>query len=57
MTENQHRPPSIIKELWLYLKLRKKYWLFPVIIVMVVLGGLIILAPASPASPFIYTLF
>lgn len=57
MEQQSEKSPSLIKELWLYLKIRKKYWLFPIVIVLVVLGGLIILAPASPASPFIYTLF
>ena len=48
---------SFIKELWRFLKAKKKLWLFPVIIVMVILGGLLVLAQGSVIAPFIYTLF
>jgi hypothetical protein len=48
---------DFIKELWTFLRLRKKLWLAPVIIVMVMLGGLLILAQGSVVAPFIYTLF
>lgn len=48
---------SIIKELWSFLKERKKFWLFPVIIVMLFLGALIVLAKGSAIAPFIYTIF
>lgn len=48
---------SIIKELWRFLKARKKFWLFPVIIVMLFLGALIVLAKGSAIAPFIYTIF
>jgi hypothetical protein len=49
---------SFIKELWKFLRARKKLWLLPIIIVMVVLGGLLILAAKSSVdAPFIYTLF
>lgn len=48
---------SFIKELWVFLRLRKKLWLAPIIIVMVLLGGLLILAQGSVIAPFIYTLF
>ena len=48
---------EIIKELWMFLRVRKKLWLAPIIIVMLVLGGLIILAEGSVMAPFIYTLF
>lgn len=48
---------SIIKELWSFLKARKKFWLFPVIIVMLFLGALIVLAKGSAIAPFIYTIF
>lgn len=48
---------SFLKELWAFLKARKKIWLFPMIIVMVLLGGLLILAQGSVLAPFIYTLF
>jgi len=49
---------SFLQELWKFLKVRKKLWLLPIIIVMVVLGGLLILAAKSAVvGPFIYTLF
>ena len=48
---------DFIKELWAFLRLRKKLWLAPVIIVMVMLGGLLIVAQGSVVAPFIYTLF
>ena len=48
---------SFIKELWAFLRVRKKRWLAPIIIVMVLLGGLLILAQGSVIAPFIYTLF
>jgi len=48
---------EIIKELWTFLKVRKKLWLAPIIFVMVMLGGLLILANGSVIAPFIYTLF
>lgn len=49
---------SFLKELWKFLRARKKLWLLPIIIVMVVLGGLLILAAkSSVVAPFIYTLF
>lgn len=48
---------SFIKELWAYMRTRKKYWLLPIFLMMVVLGGLIVLAQGSAVAPFIYTLF
>lgn len=44
-------------ELWSFLKIRKKLWLAPVIIVMVVFGALIIFTQGTVVSPFVYTLF
>ncbi len=44
-------------ELWNFLKARKKLWLAPIIVVMVILGGLLVLAQGSVVAPFIYTLF
>lgn len=46
-----------IKELWAFLRVRKKLWLLPIIIVMIMLGVLLILAQGSVVAPFIYTLF
>ena len=48
---------SFIKEFWEFLKERKKYWLFPIIIVLVIFGGLIVLGQGSVIAPFIYTIF
>ncbi len=48
---------SFLGELWQFLRARKKFWLLPIILVMLVLGGLLILAQGSAVAPFIYTLF
>ncbi|MAS00487.1 MAG: hypothetical protein CMH24_03910 [Nitrosomonadales bacterium] len=48
---------EFLRELWLFLKIRKKLWLAPIIIIMLILGGLLILAQGSVVAPFIYTLF
>jgi hypothetical protein len=48
---------DFIKELFSFLKARKKLWLAPIIIVMVLIGGLLIFAQGSVVAPFIYTLF
>lgn len=48
---------SFLKELWAFLRVRKKLWLAPIIVVMVLLGALLILAQGSVVAPFIYTLF
>lgn len=48
---------EFLKELWAFLRIRKKLWLAPIIIAMVALGGLLILAQGSVIAPFIYTIF
>jgi hypothetical protein len=48
---------SFLKEMWSFLRSRKKLWLAPIIIVMVVLGALLVFAQGSIVAPFIYTLF
>ncbi len=48
---------EFLKDLWQFMRERKKVWLAPIIIIMVLLGGLIILAQGSAVAPFIYTLF
>lgn len=48
---------NLIIELWYFLKVRKKLWLAPLIFVMLLIGGLLILAQGSVVAPFIYTLF
>lgn len=48
---------SIFSELWVFMRERKKFWLLPIIFIMVLLGGLLVLAQGSAIAPFIYTLF
>jgi len=48
---------ELVRDLWEFMRERKKFWLAPIIIVMVMLGGLIILAQGSAVAAFIYTLF
>jgi uncharacterized protein DUF5989 len=48
---------SFVCELWAYLRIRKKYWLIPTLIIMTVLGALIVLSQGSAIAPFIYTIF
>ena len=48
---------DFIKEFWEFLKIRKKYWLLPIILVLVIFGGLIVLTQGSAVAPFIYTIF
>ncbi|MGB5716917.1 MAG: DUF5989 family protein [Gammaproteobacteria bacterium] len=48
---------SFLAELWDFLRVRKKFWLLPILIMMVLLGGLIVLSQGSAVAPFIYTLF
>lgn len=48
---------SILAELWSFLRARKKLWLTPIVIMLLVFGGLVILVQGSAVAPFIYTLF
>lgn len=48
---------DLIKDLWEFMRVRKKFWLAPIILVMLLLGGLIVLSQGSAVAPFIYTLF
>tara|TARA_S200000501_G_C20156392_1_gene453855 strand:+ start:19 stop:168 length:150 start_codon:yes stop_codon:yes gene_type:complete len=48
---------DFIREFFEFLMVRKKYWLLPIILVLVIFGGLIILAQGSAVAPFIYTIF
>jgi len=48
---------SFLAELWSFLCVRKKFWLLPIIIMMVLFGGLIVLSQGSAVAPFIYTIF
>ena len=48
---------QFVKEVWAFLRARKKFWMLPIFIVMAVLGALIVLTKGSVVAPFIYTLF
>ena len=48
---------DVLKDLWDFLKIRKKFWMAPIIIVLLLLGALIVLSQGSAVAPFIYTLF
>lgn len=48
---------SLLRELWEFMRVRKKFWLLPIMVMMLVLGGLLVLAQGSAVAPFIYTLF
>lgn len=48
---------GFIAELWTFLRVRKKFWLLPVLVMMAVFGGLVVLSQGSAVAPFIYTIF
>ena len=48
---------ELLQDLWAFMRERKKFWLAPIIVVMVLLGALIVLTQGSAVAPFIYTLF
>ena len=48
---------SFVRELWAFMRSRKKFWLLPMIVVMLLLGGLLFVAQSSAVAPFIYTIF
>ena len=48
---------EFVKEFWLFLRERKKFWLLPIIIALALVGSLLVLAQGSAVAPFIYTLF
>jgi hypothetical protein len=48
---------SLVSEFWQFLKVRKKWWLLPIILVMVMVGALLVFAQGSALAPFIYTIF
>ena len=48
---------ELLKDLWDFMKVRKKFWLAPIILIMVLLGALVVLSQGSAVAPFIYTLF
>lgn len=48
---------ELLKDFWLFLSERKKWWLFPIVLVLVLLGGLVVLGQGSALAPFIYSVF
>jgi hypothetical protein len=48
---------DILAELWMFMRARKKYWLLPILLMMLVFGGLLVFVKGSVVAPFIYTLF
>lgn len=48
---------GFLAELWAFMRERKKFWLLPIIIMMVIFGGLVVLSQGSAVAPFIYTIF
>ena len=48
---------SFMKELWAYVRTRKRYWLLPILVMLALFGGLLVLTQGSAVAPFIYTLF
>ncbi|HEX5034913.1 MAG TPA: DUF5989 family protein [bacterium] len=48
---------DLLKDFWLFMAERKKWWLLPIVLVLVLLGGLVILGQGSALAPFIYTVF
>lgn len=48
---------AFLKEFWRFLMVRKKFWLLPILFVLVIFGGLIVLSQGSAVAPFIYTIF
>ncbi len=48
---------EVLRDLWAFMRQRKKFWLAPIVVMMVLVGGLLVLAQGSAIAPFIYTLF
>jgi hypothetical protein len=48
---------DFLAELWVFLRIRKKFWLLPIFIMMAVFGGLVVLSQGSAVAPFVYTIF
>jgi len=48
---------EFVAELWMFMRERKKFWLLPIVLVLVLFGGLVVLTQGSAVAPFIYTLF
>jgi hypothetical protein len=48
---------SFIRELWAFMRVRKKFWLLPIFVMMALFGGLVVFSQGSAVAPFIYTIF
>lgn len=48
---------SFLKEMWAFMRARKKFWLLPIFLILILFGGLLVLAQGSAVAPFIYTIF
>ena len=48
---------SFVREFWTFLRVRKKFWLVPILVMMAIFGGLIVFSEGSAVAPFIYTIF
>ncbi len=48
---------DVLKDLWLFMRERKKYWILPIVVVLLIVGSLLVLTQGSAIAPFIYTLF
>ena len=48
---------TFLRELWRFMRIRKKYWLAPILVLLALFGGLIVLTQGSAVAPFIYTIF
>ena len=48
---------SLLQDLWRFMRVRKKYWMLPILVLMFLVGGLVVLTKGSAVAPFIYTLF
>lgn len=48
---------GFLTELWMFMRVRKKFWLAPILLMLLVFGGLIVLSQGSAVAPFIYTIF
>jgi hypothetical protein len=48
---------GLMSELWAFMKVRKKFWMLPIVVIMVLVGGLLVFAQGSVLAPFIYTIF
>ena len=49
--------PTVLSQLWAFLKIRKKWWLLPIVLVLLTVGGLLVLVQGSVLAPLIYTVF